>query len=108
MKSEVILKFRRRLLREFLDLILLSELRNRSLSGYDALSFVHNKYDYLVSSGTVYSLLYSLERDGLVEGRVFGPKRMFELTNTGKEMITSILTTNDDVFVLAKKLIEIV
>jgi len=38
----------------------MTELRNGSLSGYDVISYIHNKFNLLVSSGTVYSLLYSL------------------------------------------------
>ena len=47
---------------------MLAELRNGAMSGYDAISFIHNKFGVLVSSGTVYSHLYALERDGLIKG----------------------------------------
>lgn len=107
LESEVTSKFRRRLLREFLDMILMCELKTRPLSGYNALSFIHNKYDYLVSSGTVYSLLYSLEREGLIEGRKQDQKRMFKLTSEGEEMVDVILAADNDLFVLAKKLINV-
>jgi len=107
LESEVISKLHRRLLREFLDLVLLSELKNRSLSGYDALSFIHNKYDYNVSAGTVYSILYSLERKGLIKGSSVVQKPVFELTNEGKEMMNVVLTNNNDFFVLAKRLLKI-
>ena len=107
LESEVISKLHRRLLREFLDLVLLSELKNRSLSGYDALSFIHNKYDYTVSAGTVYSILYSLERKGLIRGSSVVQKTVFELTNEGKEMMNVVLTNNNDFFVLAKRLLKI-
>lgn len=108
LKSEVISKFRRRLIREFLDLILMSELKTRSMSGYTAMSFIHDKYDYLVSSGTIYSLLYSLERQGLINGNVKSQKRMFELTSEGKNMIDLILADDNDFCVLTKRLINVI
>lgn len=40
------------------------------LSGYDVIMFVHKKFGILLSSGTVYSVLYSMERNGLVRGHV--------------------------------------
>jgi DNA-binding PadR family transcriptional regulator len=43
------------------------------------------KYDLLVSPGTVYALLYSLEREGLIKGKVEERKRVYELTNSGLE-----------------------
>lgn len=52
-----------RIIKNFMDIILLAELRNASVSGYDVTSFIHSKFNLLVSSGTVHSLLYSLERN---------------------------------------------
>lgn len=53
------------------------------MSGYDVISMLHKKYDLLVSPGTVYALLYSLEREGLIEGRWDERKRVYALTNLG-------------------------
>lgn len=65
-----------------MDIIILAELRNRPMSGYDVISFIHNKFRLIVSSGTVYSLLYSLERNGLITGTWNKEK---EYTNTPKK-----------------------
>lgn len=65
-------------------MIILTELGNGSLSGYDAISFIHNKFHLLVSSGKVYSLLCSLERNGVVEGTWNERKRVCKLTEKGK------------------------
>ena len=64
----VLKKMHRRLVKTFSDVLVLSGLRNRAMSGYDVIAFIHSKFNLLVSSGTVYSLLYSLERDGLTKG----------------------------------------
>ena len=68
-------------------------------------SHIHNKYDYLVSSGTVYSLLYSLEREELIQGSVNGQKRVFELTTKGGKMINAVLAADGDLLGLVKNLI---
>ncbi|KON34177.1 MAG: hypothetical protein AC479_01625 [miscellaneous Crenarchaeota group-6 archaeon AD8-1] len=107
LESKVISKLRHRLFREFLDIILLNELNIRNLGGYDALSFVYNKYGYRVSAGTIYSILYSLERRGLIRNLTTAQKTVFELTNEGEEMMDVILNNNDQIFVLTKKLIKL-
>jgi DNA-binding PadR family transcriptional regulator len=75
----------RRIITNFLDMVILMELRKRSLSGYDVISFAHNKFRILLSPGTVYSSLYSLERNGLVKGENTQRKRIYKLTEHGKE-----------------------
>ena len=81
------------------------ELKNQSISDYVALSHIHNEYDYLMSSGTVYSLLYSLEREELIKGCINGQKRVFELSTKGEKMIDFILGDDGDLLGLVKKLI---
>ena len=62
MEAKVLRQMHERIIKSFMDIIILAELRNGSMSGYDVISFIHNKFNLLVSSGTVYSMLYSLER----------------------------------------------
>ena len=66
-----------------MDTIIMSELRNGPVSGYDIISYIHTKFGLLVSSGTVYSLLCSLERNGLIEGEWVERKRAYKLTDRG-------------------------
>jgi len=68
MEANVSKKMHERIIKSFMDVLILAELRNDSLSGYDVIAFIHNKFRLLVSSGTVYSLLNSLEQNGLIEG----------------------------------------
>jgi DNA-binding PadR family transcriptional regulator len=107
-KSELALSLRQRILREFLDLIILREFKNRPLNGFNTLSFIHNKYDYLVSSGTVYSLLYAMERKGYIKGDMSGKKRMFVLTDKGEEIIDEIFRSDEGLLGLVNDLINVV
>lgn len=79
-----------RLLKEFMDVLIMGMMRNDELSGYDIISYIHEKFDYLVSSGTVYSILYSMERDGLITGKRVNRKRIYRLTRKGEETIKTI------------------
>ena len=73
------------LLKRFIDVIVLEELKKCEMSGYDLVFRLHTKYGLLVSPGTVYALLYSLERQGFIKGKVEERKRVYELTNNGLE-----------------------
>jgi len=77
---------RKKVARDFLDLIILSKLENDTpKSGYDFIGFVHEKYGVLISSGTIYSKLYSLERKGFITGCFSERKRVYKITNMGKQ-----------------------
>lgn len=89
--SKILKEMQRSLTKHFLDTIILAELRNASfLSGYDILELVHKKSGFLMSAGTVYAFLYSLERQGLVKGGFTEGKRTYILTDKGVDAINVI------------------
>ena len=94
-EGKILKKMNERIIKNFLDIIIMAELRNGSLSGYDVISYIHTKFNLLLSSGTIYSLLYSLERDGIVEGVWDERKRVYKPTANGEKTIDTILNTND-------------
>ncbi|MEM2971389.1 MAG: PadR family transcriptional regulator [Candidatus Bathyarchaeia archaeon] len=97
LEGKILKKMHERIIKNFMDIIILAELRNGALSGYDVISFIHNRFHLLVSSGTVYSLLYSLERNGLIEGTWNERKRVYRLTEKGRKTIETILNANDKI-----------
>ena len=98
-KSElqIIKKMNERIIKNFMDIIIMGELRNGALSGYDIISYIHNKFQLLVSSGTIYSLLYSLERNSLIEGVWDERKRTYRLTQKGERTIGAMLNADEDI-----------
>jgi len=108
LETSVVLKnMHRRIIKNFLDVLVLAELRNGPLSGYDVIAFIHNKFHLLVSSGTVYSLLYSLERDGLITGVWNQRKRVYKLTDKGEETIKAVMSANDKIQYLMASLLKV-
>ena len=79
-----------------MEILILAEMKKGALSGYDVIGLVHKKFDVFVSSGTVYSLLYSLERDGLIKGVWDDRKRVYELSEKGERNMEIITKTNDE------------
>jgi DNA-binding PadR family transcriptional regulator len=96
-EARIIKKMHERVIKTFMDTIIMAELQNGSISGYDVISFIHNKFGFLASSGTVYSLLYSLERNDLVEGIWIERKRVYKLTEKGKKTIATIISSHDKI-----------
>ena len=105
--SVILKKMNRRIIKNFLDVLILAELRSGPLSGYDVIAYIHNKFRLLVSSGTVYSLLYSLERDGLIAGSWNQRKRVYKLTDKGDETIKAIMSANDKIQLLMSSLLKV-
>ncbi len=104
--SVVLKKMNKRIIKNFLDVLVLAELRNGPLSGYDVIAYVHNKFRILVSSGTIYSLLYALERDGLIIGVWNQRKRVYKLTQEGEETTKTIMNANDKIQYLIASLLN--
>lgn len=81
----------------FLDVVILLKLRNASLSGYDIISYIHKRFNMLISSGTVYALLYRLERDGLIKGQSSSRKRTYTLTDKGRKTVKALSGMRDKI-----------
>ncbi len=98
-----------RVVKSFLDVLILIEMKKQSnLSGYDVTAFVNNKFGGILSPGTVYATLYSMERKGLIKGTNDGRKTTYQLTELGNMIISSMMTDfNEQMAVFVKKFLMI-
>ena len=106
MPKKIVENLRRRTIKTFMDMLILTELQEEPLSGYDVISIIHKKFDVLVSSGTVYSLLYSLERKGLVTADMDQRKRVYTLTSKGEQTLETVGRANGEINGLVQNLIS--
>ena len=91
MKSETIEQIEERLVKGLLDVVILGRLtKGRPLGGSDVILLINHELGILLSAGTVYSVLNSLERQGLIVGALEGRKTVYLLTDKGKENIKDI------------------
>jgi len=97
LELDVLNQMHKKIVKSFLDMVILLELRKRSMSGNDVINFVHNKFHMLLSSGTVYSYLYFLERNGLIKGEWAQGRRVYRLTEQGKENVKALLNEKDKI-----------
>jgi len=81
-----------RVVKSFLDVLILIEMKKQAnLSGYDVTAFVNNKFGGILSPGTVYAMLYGMERKGLIKGEHNGKKTTYKLTESGNIVISSMM-----------------
>ncbi|KYH39583.1 MAG: putative transcriptional regulator [Candidatus Bathyarchaeota archaeon B63] len=95
-RGNILKQLRRRAIRTFMDLLILMKLRGGPMSGYDFITLIFREFGFLPSSGSIYSTLYALEREGLIEGYWNGKKRLYTLTAKGREaaQIASALSSS--------------
>ena len=86
-------QIRRRLVKNFMDVIILSELKETPLSGYDVMTLIYRRFRILLGSGSVYSLLYSMERKGLIKGDWNERRRLYTLTQKGEKAIEATMNS---------------
>lgn len=95
--NKTVEKLRKQTIKSVMDIIMLSGIKNRPMSGYDAIAFIHDKFDILISPGTIYSRLYALERDGLIEGIWTKNKRVYELSKKGEQTLEKVSSSNEEI-----------
>jgi len=92
-----------RILRNSLDIIILKELKKRPLNGYHLIQDLHEKYDIVFSSGTIYGLLYSLERKSLITVESEQRGRIYALTPKGFDTLKMAMKIGNNLLEFLKK-----
>ncbi|WP_309492654.1 PadR family transcriptional regulator [Candidatus Hecatella orcuttiae] len=90
-KGQTELLVRERCVKSFLDVIVASVLAERPSWGYDIIAQIHGKLHVLLSPGTVYPVLHSMEARGLVSRRREGRRETFYLTERGANWFAEVL-----------------
>lgn len=84
-------RIKRRITKSFLDIAILAVLEeNKDLNGYEILNRIYKKLGVLLSSGTVYSTLYTLEREQLVKSVLHLNCRTYALTSKGHDKLEQV------------------
>lgn len=92
LKNDVMMEMRERIVRGFLDLFVLVKLSEgcKPLGGYDFGKLVTEELDVALSPSSIYAVLYSMERDGLIQASSNGRKRVYVLTDKGEETAKAV------------------
>ena len=105
-EKNVIKKLCRRLINELLDIIILNKVESDPyITGYAIIEYLLLRFNILVSSGSVYSTLYALEREGLIKGVWKGRRRIYKITPEGEKMIMILREKSDVISCLFREII---
>ena len=91
--KDVATNLKKKTIKSIIDIVMLAELKKGLMSGYDLITAINEKFGIFVSSGTVYSHLYALERNEIVSGTDLHMKRSYKLTEKGSEHLELLLTS---------------
>ena len=94
------------LVKNFMKILILSQLDKAPMGGYDFIKFFYNKYNLLFSSGTIYSCLYSMERNGMVKGIQNKDKRIYKLTDKGRKALNTFRHGKEDLLKLVSDILR--
>lgn len=97
--------FAKRLVSGFLDFIVLYHFQQEIFSAYDVTQLVNRRLNILLSPGTIYSTLYSMQREGLLESYNIPNKRVFKASEKGLK-INKLIRTNADMVALITKIMQ--
>ena len=76
-----------RYIKGFLDIIMLSFLERKSMSGNELITQIYENFEILLSPGTVYPILHSMERSKLVVRKRQGKKKIYTITDKGRSVL---------------------
>lgn len=95
--AHVLKEMNERIVKSFIDFLILSKLRSGPMSGYDFVTFINKKFYMLISPGKIYHTLLLMERDGFIESTGNQKKRVYLLTDKGEETVRTIYNLKEKI-----------
>ena len=100
-------ELKRRTIRNFLDILILLILHEGSMSGYDIITLILERYGIFLSTGSVYSMLHVMERKKMIRGYWDGRRRVYILTEKGEALAETVPTLSDTIQNLVLSILKI-
>jgi len=83
-------EIRYKCVRSFLEFIILGLIKKKPISGYDVITYIYDRFQILLSPGTVYPTLSALEEQGYITSFNEARKRLYTLTKKGESVINQM------------------
>ncbi|MCE8426122.1 MAG: PadR family transcriptional regulator [Candidatus Methanoperedens sp.] len=80
-----------RLVKEYLDIVILALVAGKPMCGTDIMDIVHRNFNVLLSPGTIYPLLHRLKKEGLLECDCNIKKKVYKPAKGSEAHIRDIL-----------------
>ncbi|MEM1555852.1 MAG: PadR family transcriptional regulator [Candidatus Bathyarchaeia archaeon] len=105
-KDDINKIIQRRFFRNFIDLLILYEIyKTPFIGGYDIIVAFQKRFRSSISPGTIYSILYKLEREGLIRGKNRGRKRIYTLTTKGEKLLKESFKVQENIKLILSKIL---
>ncbi len=83
-------------IRGLLKLLILNELENNEITGYEVIQRISEKITKKPSPGSVYPILKELTDSGILNCKEVGSKKLYTLSEKGKELLGKIYETEKE------------
>jgi len=95
--EEFIGEIETRLVKSFLDIIILQVIAIKGKAGgYELNRFLTDRFKRNLSSGTLYAAMYLLERKGLIQGEAVDRKTVYSLSQKGVTLLDNIRSSDEE------------
>jgi len=78
------------LMKSFLDIIVLAMLNGNPVHGYKVIAELHRSFGVLLSPGTLYPRLYSLQKEKLIDVMEDKRRKLYFLTPEGRKRVSTV------------------
>jgi DNA-binding PadR family transcriptional regulator len=95
--DEFIINSRERAVKAFLDLVMLHLLSKHAMSGYEISKALIKKFGLIIGPSTIYSKLFTLEKQGLLNCTESRSGKVYSLTEEGKQLAANTESVLNDV-----------
>lgn len=97
MESELLLQMNERIVKVFLDMLILIELKRGSLSHSEFAKIFHKRFGEIVDSSHIDSNLNSMENEGLITNRSTKSRKVYALTVKGEKKVRAFLNSKNKI-----------
>jgi DNA-binding PadR family transcriptional regulator len=91
----------KKMVKDNLETILLALLHRKTMCGTEIIGTIHLKFHVLLSPGTIYPLLHSLDERGLITAKSYGKEKAYASVDSAKTKIEQLV----DAQIQARKLL---
>ena len=86
-RAQIRRKITKKLVSALLDIVLLVHFQDEDFGARDAIMFIRERFSIMMSPQKVYSTIYEMEREKLLEGFYEEGKKMYRVTELGKSTV---------------------
>ncbi len=91
LEHEFLAEMRERLVKTFLDMLILLRLRKHPMSGDDVINSTAYRFSFTIDPGMIYSTLHHLEKKGFIKSSETPKGQVYHLTADGRDRINIFL-----------------